>query len=534
MITIRDHQTRDLFDPWEHLGEKRRRLLERSWAGAFREHLLEHLPVRELIARFSRQLGRPTKDFHTVIGALILQQLHDLTDSATVEAVAFNITWHYALDIRAESDAYLCERTLRNYRRLVIDYGLDQVIFRSLTDRLIKAVGADTGKQRLDSTAIRSAMRSLTRLGILVESISKFLRELRRVHPDLHSQVDPELIRKYVDREGNGCFASTKPSESKRRLPEAAADLLVLATQFRPTAASELESFLILARVLSEQCEVVNDPAGVAKVRVKEPDEMTCDNLLNPADTGATYNAHRGVGYLVQVMETYCDVEEEPTEDAAPLPPDLITHVAIGPMNIHDGSALEPALADAEARGIKPEVVLADSHYGSNENLAKAKLQGVEVVSPSMPPKGSKQEKLTLEQFELDEEGRVVRCPQGHSPIMTSIGGDRIQVLFDIATCTACPLHQSCCASAVGRKEPRHQYTHDRVRQRARRLRDQSEEFLDRYRWRSGIEGTMSRFKYQMRMASLRIRGRLAVGYVSFLRALGLNIHRMAAYRAAI
>src|SRR5262249_26757117 len=210
--------------------------------------------------RFSRQFGRPTKDLHTVIGALILQQLHDLTDAATVEAVAFNVAWHHALDIRVESDAYLCERTLRNYRRLLIEKGLDQVLFRSLTDRLIKAVGTDTNKQRLDSTAIRSAMRGLTRLGIIVESISKFLRELRRLHPTLHAQVDTELVRKYVDREGTGCFASTKPSESKRRLPEAAADLLVLATQFRATAAAELESFLILTRVLSEQCEVVSDP----------------------------------------------------------------------------------------------------------------------------------------------------------------------------------------------------------------------------------------------------------------------------------
>ena len=158
-------------------------------------------------------------------------------------------------------------------------------------------------------------------------------------------------------------------------------------------------------------------------------------------------------------------------------------------MNVHDGSSLEPALADAEARGIKPKVVLADSHYGSNENLEKASVQGVEVVSPSMPPKGSKQEKLTLEHFELDGDGRVVRCPQGHEPVMTSVGGDKIQVLFDAATCAACPLHQSCCASAVDRKEPRHQYTHDRVRQRARRLGDASDAFRDRYRCARGSRG---------------------------------------------
>src|ERR1700744_457534 len=120
MLTLRDHDTGDLFDPWDHLGAKRPGPRDRSWAAVFREHLLKHLPVAELAARFSRQLGRPTKDLYAVIGALILQQLHDTTDAATVEAVAFNLAWHYALDIRAESDAYLCERTLRSYRRLLI------------------------------------------------------------------------------------------------------------------------------------------------------------------------------------------------------------------------------------------------------------------------------------------------------------------------------------------------------------------------------------------------------------------------------
>jgi Transposase DDE domain/Transposase domain (DUF772) len=534
MLTIRDHQTGDLFDPWEHLGEKRRRLLDRSWAAVFRDHLLNHLPVRELALHFSRELGRPTKDLHAVVGTLILQQLHDTTDAETVEAVALNIAWHYALDIRADADAYLCERTLRNYRSLLIEKGLDQILFRTLTDRLINAIGIDTSKQRLDSTAIRSAMRGLTRLGIIVEAISKFLRELRRLCPALHAQVSSETIRKYVDREGTGCFASTKPSESRRRLPEAAADLLVLVTQFRDSEATGLESYRILARILAEQCEVVAGPE--AKARVKEPEEMTCDVVLNPAEPDATYNKHRGVGYLVQVMETYSPEAETPAnpdESAAPKP-DLITHIAVGPMNVHDGSALEPAMADTETRGIKPKALLGDSHYGSEENLEEAAGRGVEVIAPAMPPKGSKQGKMTLEDFDLDDQGRVTRCPGGHAPLSTSEGPDRIQALFDAACCAGCPLRGGCPASAVGRSEPRFQYTRDRVRNRERRLSERTEAFRERYRWRSGIEGTMSRLKYQMRLASLRVRGRASVAYRTFLRALGLNIHRVAAYRAAL
>ena len=51
MITVNDHQTGRLFDPWEYLGPKRRKLLDSSWSGVFRKYLLEKLPVNK-IARY--------------------------------------------------------------------------------------------------------------------------------------------------------------------------------------------------------------------------------------------------------------------------------------------------------------------------------------------------------------------------------------------------------------------------------------------------------------------------------------------------
>lgn len=64
-------------------------------------------------------------------------------------------------------------------------------------------------------------------------------------------------------------------------------------------------------------------------------------------------------------------------------------------------------------------------------------------------------------------------------------------------------------------------------------MTEKRDEFCDRYRWRAGVEATMSRFKYQMGMACLRVRGIASVTYVATLRALGLNIRRVAAYRLA-
>jgi len=533
MKTIRDHHSGDLFDPWGFLGDQRRQLLDRSWTGVFREHLLAALPVGKLAEHFHGQKGRPSKDLHVAMGVLILQQLHDLTDAATVEALAFNIMWHYALDLRDGSDAYLCEKTLRNYRRLVIDHGLDELLFRSLTDELIKAFEVDTTKQRLDSTAIRSSMRSLTRLGTVVETISKFLRELARVEPAWHQRVDRGLIRRYVEREGEGCFADTKPSVSKRRLPEAGRDLLTLATMFRDTPAASLDSFAILERVLSEQFEVTDmdrdDDDPNPTLRVKEPKEIPCDNVRNPADPDSSYNKHRGQGYLTQVMETY---QEDDGPQPPPAKPDLITHVSIYKMTAHDSQCLDAAIEDVQHRQAQPRQLLADSPYGSNDHLQATAEQGIALVSPAMPPKGSKQGRLALEQFELDDEDLIARCPGGHAPIATSRSKQKLQARFDTSICQSCPLLESCpVRPTLERGEPtRYQYTPQRVAMRARRLADQTQGFKQVYRWRAGIEATMSRLKHQMRLAHLRVRGLAAVTHRVLLRALGLNIHRCAAF----
>ena len=53
--------------------------------------------------------SQPTKDLQVVVGVLLLQQLHDLTDAQTVETLAFNMAWHYALDVRGEADSYFFE-----------------------------------------------------------------------------------------------------------------------------------------------------------------------------------------------------------------------------------------------------------------------------------------------------------------------------------------------------------------------------------------------------------------------------------------
>jgi hypothetical protein len=206
-------------------------------------------------------------------------------------------------------------------------------------------------------------------------------------------------------------------------------------------------------------------------------------------------------------------------------------------MTAHDGHRLTPAIEDVQQRQVHPQQVLADTHYGSNENVQAMMEQGITLISPAMTAKGSLQGQLTLEQFELDDQGLITHCPAGHAPISTGRGEEKLQARFDAATCRSCPLLSQClmrtqlesdgseCDDSV-----RFQYTHDRVAMRMRRLQDQTPQFKKVYRWRSGIEATMSRLKHQMHLAALRVRGWNAIACRVMLRALGLNIHRCAAF----
>ena len=93
-----------------------------------------------------------------------------------------------------------------------------------------------------------------------------------------------------------------------------------------------------------------------------------------------------------------------------------------------------------------------------------------------------------------------------------------------------CPDMQRCPMQAAKHDGQfvRFQYTPTRAENQKRRLYERGDAFREIYRWRAGIEGTMSWLKYQMNLAKLRIRGMPAMRYTVHMRALGLNIRRCA------
>ena len=529
MLRIKDHKQQPLFDPWSHLSPKRRQILDRTWPGLFKEHILQELPVNELAPFFNAGFGRPTKDLYTVLGVLILQQTHDLTDDETVDQFSYNIQWHYALNITEESDSakYMCPKTLWNMRSIVAQNGLEQLLFSTGTQKLAHVFAVHTDPQRIDSVHIKSNMRRLGRINIFSTGIHKFLKNLKRQHADLFNTLEKEVVERYLPGKALACFSMVKPSEAPKTLEMVSNDLFDLIKQFKDhRPVQSMHSYKLLERILNEQCRVSSAENG-RRVSVKEPKQIPSDSLQNPSDPDAGYSGHKGQGYQVQVMETYTDTDD-PDQKAKTL--NLITHVAVESAHESDANALVPAIESAKKRDLGPKQVVADSLYGSDENVEAGKSAGVEVIAPTMGR--DKKEGITLGDFKSAKGGKIVHCPQGHAPTSVKKKKTRHCAAFDSAHCSNCP-KQNLCPVKPGKRAYYLRYTDKELRIDLRRSREQTEAFKDRYRWRAGVEATMSEYDRRTGVKRLRVRGLKAVRYCATLKALGLNLLRAAAVMAA-
>ena len=529
MINAKDHKQSYLFDPWDYLGPKRRKLMEESWAGLFRKEILNNLPVSELARHFEDGIGRPTKELYTALGVQILQQMNDLTDEETVEQLAFNTKWHFALDIPDESDEakYMSLKTLWSLRKVIVESGIDTLLFNQVTDTLARVFSVDTSRQRLDSVHIRSNMKRLGRIGLFVRCIHKFLVNLQRQQANLFASLPQELVDKYLPKKSLSCFSMVKPSETERTLVAVSRDLFDLTRRFSDhPGVMSMSSFIQLLRVLEEQCAVTQTPEGSpVEVAVKPAKEVSSASLQNPSDPEATYDGHKGQGYQVQVMETYCATENrEKTLN-------LVTHIELETSCQSDVHALIPAIESTERRGLVPDEILADSLYGSDENLERARERGVEVVSPTMG--APQKDKVGLAEFTFSAGGKVIACPGGYAPVTAKHKKGGYTAAFNHDHCNTCPLKATC----PGKDGKKYRYLHydDKARRVAvRRAAERTDEFKEKYRWRSGIEATMSEYNKKTGVKQLRVRGFASVRFCVFLKAIGINLFRATAVRKAI
>lgn len=510
-VDLRQNQLFDSFRPV--LSDMAYRYLKRTWFAVFRAVILELMPVDELGRHFDPAIGRPTKELYSMAGLIFIMEFRDWTVSEAVHGYVFDNAMHYALNLEPAKQS-LSTATVERYQRLFRENDVARKIFDDVVVALVDALDLDVTRQRLDSTHVTSNMATFGRTRLLTVTIKRFLTQLKR-HDGKAFEDLPEAFRGRYGPTEKKLFSGSNSDGRKRVRQECAEDLLFLIERFADNEKhNHRQTYRMMLRVFDDQCEVEQEAVIVKK-------KTGGDVVQNPSDPDATYDGHKGPGYQAQLAES-CSEENEQQ---------LVLSAQVETAVKSDQNAVEPILDDLKAKGMLPKTLTADSHYGSDENCAKANERSVDLQSPVSANHSTNEDdphRLNIDDFVIEPElETVTRCPVGHEPLSSSYDekkGITITIMPKEA-CAGCRFGAEC---PIKRSRGEFQLRHSpKDRRLAERRREQATvAFKEHYAVRAQIEGTISGIKRKTGAGKLRVRGLKAVAHSILLKLAGWNILR--------
>jgi transposase len=284
-----------------------------------------------------------------------MQFREQLSDRQAAEAVRARIDWKYLLSLEL-SDPGFHYSVLSEFRdRLLAGSAevllLDKLLARCRTIGFLKA----RGQQRTDSTHVLAAIRVLSRLELVAETLRAALNELATVVPDWLQGLAPlawyERYGKRIEDTRLPRSQATREAYAQTVGGDGCRVLDALEPPEAPENARALPTITTLRRTWQRHDErgerPGNAPGGppILRVRCKANRELprAAESIASPYDTEARYRHKRDTqwtGYMVHVSET-CE----------PTAPHLLTHVHTTTAAVHGArctAPIQPALAEKD------------------------------------------------------------------------------------------------------------------------------------------------------------------------------------------
>ena len=128
----------------------------------------------------------------------VIQFVEDLSDSQAVEAVRSRIDVKYALELELEDTGFDAS-VLCKFRQCLVAGSAEQRLLDTMLERFkAQKLLKGRGKQRSDSTHVVAAIRNLTRIECVGETLRHTLNTLAAVVPDwLRERVSPAWFDRY-------------------------------------------------------------------------------------------------------------------------------------------------------------------------------------------------------------------------------------------------------------------------------------------------------------------------------------------------
>jgi hypothetical protein len=440
------------------------------------------MPADDLGKRFSADFGRPTKELYSMAALVFIMEFKDWTIDEAASAYTFDTSLQFALNLSNRGN-YLCSRSLDNYRRLIRDDQAAASVFTEVTDTLVKQLNLRISRQRLDSTHVLSDMASFGRTKLLGVAIKRFLTSLKRHAFVMHDALPIELRERYEPTVGKLFGEATRSREARATAQlQSAQDMHLLIERFadEPSIAKR-SSYQALVRLFSEHCELKDKRISV-RDKAQDASGGSARTLQNPSDPDAGYSGHKGAGHQVQLIET--SHHENPVQLVIACQPQSAAE--------SDSKALTPLIEQLRERDMLPTELAADTAYGSDENVGHAQREGIDLISPTpgATPKN----------------GHTGAQAQGAPPPQA-------------------PGEKRRGRPPASKPSERQQAQQEKAkRSAARRERESSEEWREKYRVRAGIEGINRGIDRRTGLKDLRVRGRRAVDHSIYGKVMGWNI----------
>ena len=252
-------------------------------------------------------------------------------------------------------------------------------------------------------------------------------------------------------------------------------------------------------------------------------DKPSSDSLQNPSDPDAGYSGYKGQGYQAQVSET--SVVDNPFE--------VITAVKVESACDSDSPAMMETIRDIQDQGMELEEMLADTSYGSQDNVEAAAVEGVNLISPASGARNQTDGRMSLDSFQFEESGkRMICCPVGHPPVYQRYRNRNEKGTADFleSQCRGCVHQDSCVARILNAGIRRVTWKRKQGALSYRRQIQQTTDFKEKYRARSGIEATFSQLGNTHGGKHLRVRGFPAVNGATRMNFMAINVRRYIRY----
>jgi hypothetical protein len=500
------------------------KMMDKSWAPAFRRLIFEKIEERRYMELYSTVESRPNFPVNIWVGLEIIKWMFDYTDQELLEQFHFNLLTAYALGQENLGEITLSERTIYYNRERLLEYeaktgrNLLGEEFQAITDDALARLPIDSKTQRMDSSFIGSFIKQMTRLELIAKVLQDFYHDL----PEVEQTRWASRLAEYVEDEAKHISYHLKRAEVEEHLRELGAILFELHQAYAgDEEISGLKSYQHVGRVLLEQFNLVEGREQTT-IEVKPSQEISASSLQNPADDEATFRRKGGEGhkgYLFNVTET-CSAEN---------PLQLITDISTHQNIAADDGILAERLPEIKERTGVEEMVV-DANYTGEDSERVCQKQEVAIIPTEVKGRKVLPDELSLTDFRFDGNS-IISCPEGYSPVeqVHKLEHGRHIARFAPEQCSNCPRLEHCPVRCQKRFCSL-LFSDRQVLLAQRRQQLSKEEYRRRCRLRPAIEGTISQFKQKLHNGKLRVRGLGKICNSVILMAIGINFGRLWAY----